>query len=118
MVLAMAILVHLLYLTFILGVFAPSSVLASQPHDSVLQCTHVATFEGVKQVREIIVAGPNAVANARTIWIDALGEPTTERPIPNGVALAWLESNSTSILRHVDLQMIGGALHITCGLSF
>jgi hypothetical protein len=118
MMLAMPMPAHLLNLTLILGVSAPSSVLAGQPPSNGLQCTHVWTFEGVEQVREPIVVGPNSVASTRKSWIDALGEPTIERQIPYGVALAWLETSASSTVRHIDIQAIDGALHVTCGLSF
>lgn len=114
----MVIATHLSKCAFILGLLTPSGVLAA-PFFGV-QCTHVWGLDAVVQVQAPIAAGPNAIQDTRKSLIDHFGEPASERQMPDGVALAWFttQGNSVTIGRNVNIQIVRGTLHITCGSTF
>ena len=116
--LALVVATRFLKCAFMLGFLTPSGVLAA-PFFGV-QCTHVWGLDAVLQVQAPIAAGPNAVQDTRKSLIDHFGEPAFERQMPDGVALAWVttEGSSVPIGRNVNIQIAQGTLHITCGSTF
>jgi hypothetical protein len=114
----LVIVIRFLKCAFVLGLLTPSGVLAA-PFFGV-QCTHVWGLDAVMQVQAPIAAGPNAVQDTRKSLIDRFGAPAIERQILDGVALTWFttEGSSVPIGRNVDIQIVQGTLHITCGITF
>jgi hypothetical protein len=99
----------------------PTGVLAQSIFDSgPVRCTHSFGLEGIFEAHKPMAAGPNAIQNARKIYIDRFGAPTFENQLLDGVALTWVttQGNSVPAAQNVIIQIIEGTLHVTCGETF
>jgi hypothetical protein len=72
------------------------------------------------QVHKPSAAAPNAIQDAKKLYIDRFGKPAFERRLRDGVALRWvnIEGYSVPMSLDVDLEIVQGTLHITCGTTF
>jgi len=104
---------------FILGLLMPTGTLAAPLIDSGARCTHWIGLDQTTQVRIPQAAGLNAIQDARNFFIDRFGKPTFEKQVSNGADITWvIGGNSNAIARSVDIQIVQGAVHVTCGTAF
>lgn len=105
---------------FVLGLLLPTGVLADPFLDRGVRCTHFVGLDQIFQAREPIAAGLTAIQDTAKMYIDRLGKPTFEKQVSDGIALTWVtvEGNSVPIAWNVDLQIVQGTLHVTCGTTF
>jgi hypothetical protein len=112
--LAFVIATRFLKYALILGLL-PTDILAQPELDSGARCTHLVGLDEIYRVHKPMAAGPDAIQNARKIYVDRF-----ENQLPDGVALTWVntEGNSIPASQNVIIQIVQGTLHVTCGNSF
>jgi hypothetical protein len=105
---------------FILGLLLPTGVFANPLLDSDARCTHSVGLDQTVQLRKPIAASPNAIQDMRKEYIDRFGKPSFETQVHDGVTLTWVttEGSSIPLARNVTIQVVVGALHVTCGTAF
>jgi hypothetical protein len=104
----------------ILGLL-PTDILAQSISDSgSVRCTHLVGLDEIFEAHKPMAAGPNAIQNAKKVYVDRFGAPTFEDQLSDGVALAWVakKGNSIPTAQNVIIQIIQGTLHVTCGETF
>jgi hypothetical protein len=80
-------------------------------------CTHVFGLDQAYQVKKPTAAGPNAIQDARKVYIERFGKPTFENYyLPDSVTLTW--GTKDALAQNVNIQIVRGDLHVTCGLAF
>jgi hypothetical protein len=105
----------------IFGLLLPTDLLAQSMIESgPARCTHSWGLDETIELQKPMAAGRNAVENARKIYVDRFGIPTFEHQLSDGVVLTWVNTNGKSIpvAQNVHIQIIQGALQVTCGISF
>jgi hypothetical protein len=117
--LAFVVATRFLKYALILGLL-PTDILAQPILDPGARCTHLIGLDEIIRVHKPMAAGPNAIQNARKIYVDRFGRPTFENQLPDGVALTWVttEGNSIPASQNVIIQIVQGTLRVTCGNSF
>jgi hypothetical protein len=104
----------------ILGLL-PTDIMAQSILDSgPVRCNHSVGLDEIFEVHKPMAAGPNAIQNARKIYVDGFGTPTFENQLSDGVALTWVATKGNSIptAQNVIIQIIQGTLYVTCGETF
>jgi hypothetical protein len=104
----------------ILGLL-PTDIQAQSILDSgSVRCTHALGLDGIFEVHKPMAAGPNAIQNARKLYVDRFGTPTFENQLSDGVTLTWVATKGNSIptAQNVAIQIIQGTLRVTCGKTF
>ena len=96
-----------------------TDVVAQPMFDSV-RCTALIGLDQVIEKAKPLPADPNAIQNARKVYVERFGQPSFEKRLPDGVALTWVvtEGYSTPIAQTVVVEIIQGSLHVTCGGAF
>jgi len=97
----------------------PTGTLAAPLIDSDAHCTHLIGLDQITQVRMPQAAGLNAIQDARNFFIDRFGKPTFEKQVSNGADITWvIRENSNTIARSVNIHIVRGTVHVTCGTAF
>jgi len=94
----------------------PTKIMALPIFESGI-CTHVFGLDQAYQVKKPTAVGPNAIQDARKVYIERFGKPTFENYyLPDSVTLTWVTKDA--LAQNVNIQIVRGDLHVTCGLAF
>ena len=116
--LALVVITRYLKYAFVLALL-PTKIMALPIFESGI-CTHVFGLDQADQVKKPTAAGPNAIQDARSAYIDRFGKPTFENHYrSDSVTLTWVtKDGSVVVAQNVIIQIVRGDLHVTCGLAF
>jgi hypothetical protein len=98
----------------------PTKIMALPIFESGI-CTHFFGLDQAYQVKKPAAAGPNAIQDARNAYVERFGKPTFEsdRSLPDSVTLTWVTKDGpTPVAQNVSIRIVGGDLHVSCGLAF
>src|SRR5215475_8980666 len=94
-------------------VLLPTKIMASPITESGI-CTHFIGLDQAYQVKKPEVAGPNAIQDARSAYIERFGKPTFEsNNLPDSATLTWVTKDGpVPIAQNVIVQIVRGDLHV------